>query len=128
MNKRTAMAIVAAAVIVAITIATRAMIAMLTQQTSFSLALFSNNANAQQENITGKRLVQTRDIADGAITNPKLASDTIQPHYEFTSQAAGSLLIPAHKWIDFQSFGYRDGGIAVAGGYKIYSPNHREIK
>ena len=66
------MAIVAAAVIVAITIATRAMIAMLTQQTSFSLALFSNNANAQQENITGKRLVQTRDIADGAITNPNL--------------------------------------------------------
>ena len=57
----------------------------------------------------------------------KLAPDAIQPHYEFTSQAAGSLLILAHKWIDFQSSGCRDGGIAVAGGYMIYSPNHREI-
>jgi hypothetical protein len=41
---------VAAAIIVATTIAAGPMITMIPQQTSFSLALFSSNANAQQEN------------------------------------------------------------------------------
>lgn len=76
MDQRTDIAIVAGVVAIETTIACGTIISTITQ-TSFSSALSSSYANAQQEKYNRQKVVQTHDIANGAITDPKLAASAI---------------------------------------------------